>query len=99
MQSRTGDVGSKGANPHIPIVFANVPDPVGIGLVRAWHIRAVISQASLASSRTLAGKWLEALKEVAPYVTRMAVIYNPENQHGANAYASSRPSRRRSKQN
>ncbi len=28
----------------------------------------------------MAGKWLELLKEIAPQVTRVAVIHNPENQ-------------------
>jgi putative ABC transport system substrate-binding protein len=63
----------------IPIVFANVPDPVGIGLVPSLAHPGGNITGFTSIEPTLAGKWLEALKEVAPYVTRMAVIYNPEN--------------------
>jgi putative ABC transport system substrate-binding protein len=63
----------------IPIVFANVPDPVGIGLVPSLAHPGGNITGFTSIEPTLAGKWLEALKEVAPYVTRTAVIYNPAN--------------------
>jgi ABC-type uncharacterized transport system substrate-binding protein len=63
----------------IPMVFANVPDPVGIGLVPSLAHPGGNITGFTSIEPTLAGKWLEALKEVAPHVTRVAVIYNPEN--------------------
>jgi ABC-type uncharacterized transport system substrate-binding protein len=63
----------------IPVVFANVPDPVGIGLVPSLAHPGGNITGFTSIEPTLAGKWLEALKEIAPGVTRAAVIYNPEN--------------------
>jgi ABC-type uncharacterized transport system substrate-binding protein len=63
----------------IPVVFANVPDPVGIGIVSGLarpggHITGFTSTES-----ELAGKWLEVLKEIAPAVNRVSIIYSPVN--------------------
>jgi len=67
------------ATSAIPVVFANVPDPVGIGIVSALahpggHITGFTSTES-----ALAGKWLELLKEIAPAVSRVSIIYSPVN--------------------
>jgi ABC-type uncharacterized transport system substrate-binding protein len=61
----------------IPIVFAMVADPVGSGFVTNLSRPGgqVTGFATLEGS--LAGKWLELLKEVAPRVTRVAVLFNP----------------------
>jgi putative tryptophan/tyrosine transport system substrate-binding protein len=62
----------------VPIVFVQVTDPVGQGLVPnlarpGGHITGFINFEF--SIRT---KWLEALKQIAPRITRVALIYNPE---------------------
>jgi putative ABC transport system substrate-binding protein len=58
----------------VPIVFVFAPDPVGAGFVeslaRPGGNATGFSQAEYATS----GKWLEMLKEVAPRVTRVAVL-------------------------
>jgi putative ABC transport system substrate-binding protein len=58
----------------IPIVFAVVSNPDGAGLVRKSH----------SSGRqhhwlpTMAGKWLQTLKEIAPRVKRVGIMFNPD---------------------
>jgi putative tryptophan/tyrosine transport system substrate-binding protein len=61
----------------IPIVFAMVADPIASGFVANLSRPGgqVTGFATLEGS--LGGKWLELLKEVAPRVTRVAVLFNP----------------------
>jgi putative tryptophan/tyrosine transport system substrate-binding protein len=61
----------------IPIVFLQVIDPVGSGLVSSLaRPGGNVTGVTLAEFPAVA-KMLEVLKEVAPKVTRVAVIYNP----------------------
>ena len=63
----------------IPIVFAVAADPVAVGLV-ASLARPGGNITGLASiSGEIVGKQLELLKEVAPKVSRVAVLQNPSN--------------------
>jgi ABC-type uncharacterized transport system substrate-binding protein len=61
----------------IPIVFATVSDPVGSGFVAglAQPGGNVTGFQSMVGS--LGSKWLELLKEIAPSVTRVAMLFNP----------------------
>ena len=61
----------------IPIVFRG-PDPVDAGLVRnnARPERNITGFSVYGS--LIAGKWLELLKEAAPHLARVAIIFNPE---------------------
>jgi ABC-type uncharacterized transport system substrate-binding protein len=67
------------AAPTTPTVFVMVTDPISSGLVaslaRPGGNITGFTNYELATS----GKWLEILKEVAPAVTRVAVLHNPEN--------------------
>jgi putative ABC transport system substrate-binding protein len=63
----------------IPVVFANVPDPVGIGIVSSLAHPGGKITGFTSTESALAGKWLEVLKEVAPAVSRVSVIYSPVN--------------------
>ena len=63
----------------IPIIFANVPDPVGIGLVASLPRPGGNVTGFTSTEAEVAGKWLEVLKEAAPSVTQVAVIYSPPN--------------------
>jgi putative ABC transport system substrate-binding protein len=70
----------------IPIIFVNIVDPVGSGLV-ANFLRPggnVTGFVSLESA--IVGKWLELLKEVAPRVARVAVLFNPATAPFAEYY-------------
>jgi len=61
----------------IPIVFNSVGDPVAGGLLK--NIARPEGNATGITSlfQSLAGKWLELLKEAAPRVARVALIFNP----------------------
>jgi putative ABC transport system substrate-binding protein len=61
----------------IPIVFTVVPDPVGAGFVDSLARPAGNATGFVQFEFGLSGKWLELLKEVAPDVTRVAVLREP----------------------
>jgi putative ABC transport system substrate-binding protein len=62
----------------IPIVFVLVPDPVGMGFVPSLtRPGGNITGFTLYDAPVMA-KWVQLLKEVAPGVTHVAVIFNPE---------------------
>jgi putative ABC transport system substrate-binding protein len=71
----------------IPIVFVSIVDPVGAGFVETLaHPGGNITGFSI-FEYTLSGKWLELLKEIAPRVTRAAVLRDPTVGSGAGQYA------------
>jgi len=62
----------------VPTVFAQVTDPVGQGLVAnlgrpGGHVTGFTT-----FEFTIGTKWLETLREIAPRVARVAVVFNPE---------------------
>ena len=61
----------------IPIVFATVSDPVGSGFVASLARPGGNVTGFQAMVGSLAGKWLELLKEIAPGVARVAMLFNP----------------------
>jgi putative tryptophan/tyrosine transport system substrate-binding protein len=61
----------------VPIVFVNVPDPVGAGLVDSLAHPAGNATGSTPYEYSIGAKWLELLKEIAPNVTRAAVLRDP----------------------
>jgi putative ABC transport system substrate-binding protein len=61
----------------IPIVFATVADPVGSGFVASLAQPGGNVTGFQAWEASLGGKWLELLKEIAPRVTRVAMLFNP----------------------
>jgi putative ABC transport system substrate-binding protein len=61
----------------IPIVFAQISDPVGAGFVASLaHPGGNITGFALFEF-AIGAKWLELLKQIAPSVTRVAAIYDP----------------------
>jgi len=58
----------------IPIVFTTVSDPVGAGYVDSLARPGGNATGFLVWEYSIAGKWLELLKEIAPRVTRAAVL-------------------------
>jgi len=61
----------------VPIVFTNVTDPVGGGLVASLARPGGNTTGFTLSEYGLIGKWLELLKEIAPRVMRTAVLRDP----------------------
>src|SRR4029077_14662022 len=61
----------------IPIVFALVADPIGSGFVASFAKPGGNVTGSVTIEPTMAGKWLELLKEIAPRVARVAFLFNP----------------------
>jgi len=61
----------------IPIVFATVADPVGSGFVASFSRPGGNATGFTSIEPTMAGKWLELLKEIAPRVARVALLFNP----------------------
>jgi putative tryptophan/tyrosine transport system substrate-binding protein len=61
----------------IPIVFAIVADPVGSGFVASFPQPGGNVTGFVTMEPTMAGKWLELLKEIAPRVARVAFLFNP----------------------
>jgi putative ABC transport system substrate-binding protein len=62
------------ATRSVPIVFTNVTDPVGGGLVASLARPGGNTTGFTPFEFGFAGKWLELLKEIAPRVTRVAVL-------------------------
>jgi putative tryptophan/tyrosine transport system substrate-binding protein len=62
----------------IPIVFVNVVDPVGPGFVANLARPGGNITGFLIFEFSMGGKWLETLKQAAPNVKRVALIFNPQ---------------------
>jgi len=61
----------------VPIVFVLVPDPVGAGFVDSLARPGGNATGFTLFEYSMSGKWLELLKQIAPGVTRAAVIRDP----------------------
>jgi len=61
----------------IPIIFANVADPVGSGFVASFSRPGGNATGFVNFEGSLGGKWLELLREAAPRITRVALLFNP----------------------
>jgi putative ABC transport system substrate-binding protein len=73
-------------NRSIPIIFAVVTDPVGVGLV-ANPARPEGNLTGFTNFEvSMGGKWLEILKELAPSITRLGVVYDPANAPNVSPY-------------
>jgi putative ABC transport system substrate-binding protein len=70
----------------IPLVFAIVADPVGSGFVANFSRPGGNVTGFMNFEPTIAGKWLELLKEIAPRVTRVIFLFNPATATFAEVY-------------
>src|SRR6266545_3107227 len=71
----------------VPIVFVLVPDPVGSGFVESLSRPGGNATGFMQFEYGLSGKWLELLKEIAPGVTRAAVLRDPALPAGVGQFA------------
>jgi len=70
----------------IPVIFAFVSDPVGSGLVASFPHPGGNITGFMVMEPTMAGKWLELLKEIAPRVARVPFLFNPATATYAEYY-------------
>jgi putative ABC transport system substrate-binding protein len=87
LASGTSTVGPlQRASGTVPIVFAGVADPVGAGLVNSMARPGSNATGFISFEYVLSGKWLELLKQIAPGVTRVAVLRDPEISGGTGQF-------------
>ncbi|MEA2864123.1 MAG: hypothetical protein QOC84_2079, partial [Bradyrhizobium sp.] len=73
------------ATRSVPIVFVAVSDPIGTGLVESFSRPGGNITGFTNFEATMGGKWLELMRDIAPSVMRVAMLFNPAT---ANAGAS-----------
>jgi len=71
----------------VPIVFVNVVDPVGAGYVARLARPGGNATGFTPFEYSLSGKWLELLKEIAPNLTRIAILRDPGIATGIGQFA------------
>jgi putative ABC transport system substrate-binding protein len=71
----------------IPIVFCNLADPVGAGLVNSLARPGGNATGFIQFEYTLSAKWLELLKQIAPGLVRVAVFRDAELTAGIGQFA------------
>jgi ABC-type uncharacterized transport system substrate-binding protein len=75
------------ATRSVPIVFAVVADPVGAGIVQSLARPSGNATGFMNFDYSIGAKWLELLKEIAPEVTRVAVLRDAANPTGIAAFS------------
>ena len=71
----------------VPIVFAAVTDPVGLGIVQSLAHPGGHATGFLSAEFGFGAKWLELLKEVAPDVRRVGIVTDSSNRSGPAQFA------------
>ena len=66
------------ASRAVPIVFTGVSDPIALGFIESLARPGGNITGFTLLEPTIGSKWLELLKEIAPRVTRVAVLFNPD---------------------
>jgi len=70
----------------VPIVFVSVSDPVGDRFVEGLARPGGNATGFINIESSMAGKWVELLKAIAPNVIQVAMVFNPITAAGAGAY-------------
>ena len=61
----------------IPIIFGIAADPIGSGFVASFQRPGGNATGFIVTEPTISGKWVELLKEIAPRVAKVAILFNP----------------------
>jgi putative ABC transport system substrate-binding protein len=75
------------ATRSVPIVFAQTPDPVGAGFVKSLARPGGNATGFTNIESSMVGKWVELLKEIAPHVTRVAVLRDASDPLGIGQFS------------
>jgi putative ABC transport system substrate-binding protein len=67
------------ASRTVPIVFVNVADPIGAGLIASLARPGGNTTGLLTYEQGIAGKWMQMLKEIAPPLARAGLVLSPNN--------------------
>jgi putative tryptophan/tyrosine transport system substrate-binding protein len=70
----------------VPIVFPIVIDPVGAGLIDSLARPGGNATGFVGFEYSMSGKWLELLRQIAPSVTRVAILRNPTQLSGTSQF-------------
>jgi putative ABC transport system substrate-binding protein len=71
----------------VPIVFTQTPDPVGAGFVESLARPGGNATGFSNLDYSMGGKWLELLKQIAPGVTRVAVVRDAATPQGIGQFS------------
>src|SRR5205823_3413981 len=82
----TSTLALQDATRTIPIVFAAISDPVATGVVSNLARPEANVTGFMAFEYSMAGKWLGLLKDMAPRLARVALLFNPDTAPFAPAY-------------
>jgi putative ABC transport system substrate-binding protein len=75
------------ATQNIPVVFVNTADPVGAGFVQSLARPGGNATGFTSFEYSLSGKWIELLKQIAPHMTRVAVLRDPTAAAGIGQFS------------
>ena len=75
------------ATQTVPIVFAQVPDPLGAGIIDSLSRPGGNATGFATFEYSIASKWLELLKQIAPGATRIAILRDPSVAPGIGQFA------------
>jgi putative tryptophan/tyrosine transport system substrate-binding protein len=75
------------ATQTIPVVFVGTADPVGAGFVQSLARPGGNATGFTSFEYSLSGKWIELLKQIAPHVTRVAVLRDPTAASGIGQFS------------
>jgi putative tryptophan/tyrosine transport system substrate-binding protein len=65
------------AAPDVPVIFVAVSDPIGPGFVQSLARPGGNATGFINFEATMGSKWLELLRDIAPMVKRVAMLFNP----------------------
>jgi putative ABC transport system substrate-binding protein len=85
-QGVVGAAALQRATKSVPVVFAQVQDPIGGGFVTSLSRPEANLTGFTDFEYSISGKWLQLLKEAAPAVTQALVIINPDNRKRWDGY-------------
>ena len=70
----------------IPIIFLAVSDPVGSGFVESYGHPGGNVTGFASFEYSMAGKWLELLREIAPSLQHVGILFNPKSTPGGGPF-------------